>query len=187
MAPKPTWSSAEIEFLRANAATMTKWEISQHLQRSVHGVQVQARKYGIKIIPRSGEGPHTQTNVRHWTKSETLELMRLAEKCSRKTMAKKLKRSEYAIQCRCTRLGITLRQARLSIKKVAEELGVDRSTITRVRRELGMKVHKTAKLGLASKEVAAIARHLRSREKPSSRLGASARHLKKMVEFYEGF
>jgi hypothetical protein len=121
------WTEKEEAELREYAKTMTKKEIASKLGRTCHSITL---KLGALFIRARSEKPR-------WSKDEDQELMRLSEKYSPLTIAKKMTRSYPSIKERMISLGIKAFNGTYSAKAAAEYTGYAVSQLERARDAVG--------------------------------------------------
>lgn len=152
--------------------------------RSIESCRHKARDHGVKIRA-PGE----------WTEEEEELLRELCPKFGREATARKLGRSVGSVRNKVTRMGLTFEsEARITLKQVAEELGVAVSTVRRRAKNLsiGFRRYKgrtnkhrygSNPVGANPWEIVRLAQDMLDNP-PSGRSNASVKNLRRVIEKY---
>lgn len=181
--PGARWTEAELQALRnLIAEEQSREQIAQALGKTKAAIHLKARQYGLSCSRKN-------TKLRPWTKEEDNALTYYGALLTRSQIAKKLKRTESAVSYRANILGIRLAQGRITLKALAEELGVSKATVVRARDKLGLKFRRypskhssySKPRGPEPEDVVAIAQYLSTRS-----LSVSRKRLMEVIAAYGG-
>ena len=172
------WSPEEIARLRELASTRSLTGAARGLGRDVSAVWYKARELGICFVARSAPP--------RWTRAEVLLLWEYAGRRTTRQLARKLRRSSFAIRRKAQALGIRLAIAG-SVAEVARYLRVDYATVARHRNLLGQRwCTRPYPRGPELAEVQAIARSIaRDGRKGFGSLKAKLVRLQRIAEGLE--
>lgn len=184
--PGAKWTQKDLEKLRElTEAEYSRAEVAEALGRTKASVHLQARHLGLNFSRRN-------TQRRPWTQADDNMLQYHAASLTRKQLAKKLSRTEASVGKRAYQLGVQLGQGRMTLKELAEELGVSKITVVRVRDKLGLNFRRypsqitsrTKPKGPEPEDVVAIARYLI--ENSTGPLQTSRKRLMDVITAYGG-
>lgn len=134
--PGKYWSDEDLHKLRDLVlAESSRDEVAAALDRTKTAVHFQARNLGLTFSRKN-------TQRRPWTERDDNVLRYHSGLLSRKQLARKLGRTDAAVGKRAKQLGIRLGQGRITLKALAEELGVSKATVVRVRDALGLQFRR---------------------------------------------
>ena len=179
------WSEEEVNFLRANAGTMTSHEIGKHLNRSHSGVSRHASKLDIQILHRYcgsslGANPGVKL-VRVWTKSDVNNLYSFSSYMRVEDIAKRLDRSMASINFKMRSLKIRYFQGKYTMCELARMFGMSNQGIGYRRDKLGL-TFRTRKQprGPTNHEIVMIARDIL--DNPGQRSHMSSKTIKDIIK-----
>lgn len=180
------WTTEELDRLRQLISEeRSRAEIAALFNTTPAAVYWQARKLGLKFSRR-------QTQRSTWTQAEDNVLIYQGAFMTRKQLAKKLKRTEAAVGKRAMVLGVQLTQGRMTMRELADELGVSKVTIVRLRDKLGLNFRRypgsknslSRPKGPEPEDVAAIATYLV--QNSTGPLQTSRKRLMDVIAAYSG-
>lgn len=184
--PGKRWMDEELLKLHELiAAEHSRTEVAAALNRTVASVHLQARALGLRFSRRN-------TLRSTWTESEDNALRYHSGTLTRKQLAKKLGRTEAAVGKRAYQLGVQLGQGRMTLKALADELGVAKVTVVRVRDILGLNFRRypskatarTKPKGPEPEDIVAIAEYLVNHS--TGPLRTSRKRLMDVIAAYSG-
>jgi len=169
------WSSRELERLKGLLEHYTISEAAERLGRNPKAVWAKMKQEGIKHKVTKASPFHTKDRNRVWTQEDDDLLYQMAETSSVRNIAKRMDRSPGAIRTRAMELGITWHRYRWTIGKIAELLGVGKTTVAKYRKKLKQKWrYKSTFKEPTEEEIQAIAQAIldnpRSQVKDAKRL-----------------
>lgn len=181
----PGWTEKDIEQLRAMTKQgVSSEEIAKALGRSHFALRRKASDLGVQLAGR-----------KRWTADDDRTLIFYSETKTASQLAGMLNRSSSAVRIRAMALGIKISAGRVTIKDVAEELGINHNTVSAIRDKLGINFRRyktkgstmrASVRGASDDQVVEIAKHIL--ENPLSLGGrkASAKRLREVIAAYEG-
>lgn len=185
------WTAQELAYLKEASEFMSQQEVAKRLGRSLRSVISACSKHRIKYRIRNYKDGSTRV---FWTQSEVTALMGYAETLTIQHAAARLGRSYASVKKKIDELQISFKHQRLQVKDVAEILGVSSRVVIRRRQKLGLNFRKIKSerqrsdtRGATGSDIVAIARDLLENPAMRGMDGTSARHLKQVIEDYEGW
>jgi predicted transcriptional regulator len=185
--PGKHWSEVDLHKLRNLVlAEHSRDEVAEALGRTKAAVHLQARSLGLKFSRKN-------TQRRPWTEHDDNALRYHSGLLSRKQLARKLGRTDAAVGRRAKLLDVRLRQGRVTLVDLAEELGVSKATVVRARDALGLSFRRysrkskgtTRPKGPEPDDIVTIARYLVNN--PNSALRVSRKRLMDVIVAYSQF
>jgi len=138
---KVPWTKDELDFLKENNKKMFPEEIAQHLGRTRVAVCQRAKLEGVGLYKQRAGGLRDKVgdDFVRWTPDEDRMLWDLSERFTLQQIADKLdNRTRGAVFNRCKKLGISLRQGKLTNLLIAEKLGFKKGVFHKYKKLCGM-------------------------------------------------
>lgn len=182
--PGKHWSETDLHKLRDLVlAEHSRDEVAEALGRTKASVHLQARNIGLKFSRKN-------TQRRPWTEHDDNALRYHSGSLSRKQLARKLGRTDASVGKRAKQLKVRLGQGRMTLAGLAEELGVSKATVVRVRDTLGLSFRRysrksrgvTRPKGPEPDDIVRIARYLVGN--PKCALRVSRKRLMDVIAAY---
>lgn len=185
------WTAEELDYLKEASELMSQQEVAKRLGRSLRSVISACSKHKIKYRIRNYKDGSTRV---FWTQAEVTALMGYAETLTIQHAAARLGRSYASVKKKIDDLQISFKHQRLQVKDVAGILGVSSRVVIRRREKLGLNFRRVKSerqrsdtRGATGSDIVAIARDLLENPAMRGMDNTSARHLKKVIEEYEGW
>lgn len=184
------WTDQELQYLRDASNYMTQRQVAEKLNRSLRAVISACSRHDIKYRIRDYVDGSRRL---FWTQSEVTALLGYAETLTIQRAAARLGRSYSSVKKKIDELGISFKHQRLQLNDVADILRVSSRVVSRRREKLGLSFRKIKSptrsdtRGAKGSDIVAIAKDLLEDPPMRGMERTSAKHLRQVIEEYEGW
>lgn len=149
------WTKDQDARLESLLDSMTVEETAKELGLSYTQVKNRMRTLSLKSKHRMSKFG-TKISARSWDREESMAVLTSIETKSAKEIAKSLGRSPRSIYQHLSRNDIQARQGKVTVRGLAQELGVADSTIRNYRDRLGLRFRKKSARGASPRDIVLI-------------------------------